>query len=165
MLASRARRIGVAIGLIVAAVVVAIVALGSGDGDDPPDRYTIAANRLCQTARQELAQAVREHRETFDEGNPSPLARSMFDAVGKLQFQLGELDVSDEKLRQAIEIKETVYSAEQPILDLITIPPKERVVADARELESIESEVREVAAGLGLDTCERLSLRLPPLPS
>jgi hypothetical protein len=158
------RRIGVAIGLVVVGIVVAIVALASGE-EGAADRSTLAANRLCKTAEQEIAQASRQHGGSFESGNTGPLARMMFDAVGKLQLALGQLDVPDDELEGTVELKGAVFSAEGPILSLIRVPPRKRVVADARELESIESEVEDTAAGLGFGECARLSLRLPPLSS
>jgi hypothetical protein len=168
MSGSRGRRIGVAIGFViaVAAVVVAVVALGSDDGESPPDRATIAANRLCKTARQEIAEATRKHGDAFEEGNTNPLAQGMFDAVGKLQYKLGKLDVSEDKLEAAVELETRVYETEEAaILDLITVPPSKRILADADKLEAIESEIKSAASELGYDECERLSLKVPPLAS
>jgi hypothetical protein len=164
--ASRARRIGVAVGLAVVAGAVVIFAAGSGDSDSLPDRSVIAANRLCHTARQEIGQAMQQRRRAFDSGDPSPLARSMFDAVGKLQLKLGNLDVADDMLEQAVELKQTVFEAEQPIIDLIRIavPEPKRILVDAKELESIEIQVHDLASSLGYDECARLRLRLPPVP-
>jgi type II secretory pathway pseudopilin PulG len=165
MFASRARRIGVAIGLVAVAAVVAVVALGSGDSDDGPDRATIAANRLCKTAIQEIAQATRQYGDAFEKGNTNPLARKMFDAAGELQAQLGGLAVPEDEFKEMVELKDRVFETEEPILDLIAIPPKKRVPTDARELESLESEAKSVASSLGFDECARLSFRVPPLAS
>jgi len=163
--ASRARRIGVAIGLVVVAGAVVIFAAGSGSSDSPPNHSVIAAKRFCHTARQEIEQAMREHSNAFEKGNTSPLARAMFDAFGKLQSQLDGLEVPDEELDELVELGDRVFEAEQPILDLIQIPPKKRVPTDARELESLESEAKSAASSLGFDECARLSLRVPPLAS
>jgi hypothetical protein len=163
--ASRARRIGVAAGLVAVAVVIAIVVLGSGDGNDTPDRVTIVANRLCKTAMQEIAQATRQHRDAFEKGNTNPLAQPMFNAVGELQAQLGGLEVPEDELDELVELRDRVFEAEQPILDLIAIPPRKRVRTDARELESLESEAKSAASSLGFDECARLSLRVPPFAS
>ena len=164
MFGSKRRRIGVAIGLAAVAAAVAIVALGSG-GSSAPDPTTIAINRLCHTARGEIEQAMQQDRSAFDSGNPSPLARVMFDAVGELQSQLGTLNVPTDKIEATVELRERLIEAETPILRLIKIPPRKRIPADAKELESIEAEVKSVASDRGFDECARLSLSLPPLPS
>jgi hypothetical protein len=163
MFDSTGRRIGVAIGIAVIVVVIAAVALASGGGDDgAPDRSTVVANRLCETARREIAEARKRYDSAFERGDTDQLARAMFDAVGRLQSKLATLDVPHESLEEAVELRNSVYEAEQPILDLITVPPKERIPEDAQELESLESEVHDVAVELGFEECERLSLEVPP---
>jgi hypothetical protein len=158
----------IAIGLAVVAIVVAIIALDSGSGgggDGAPDRYTLVANRLCRTARQEIAQARRRYRDAFESGNTNPLARSMFTAVGHLQDRLGRLNALHDHSVRALELHEAVFAWEYPIIDLIQISTsaRQRVRRDARKLESISSTVHDRASALNLDECARLHLGLPRL--
>ena len=163
MFDSSGRRIGVATALTGMVILIAVGGLGCSGGDSTPDRSPAVANRLCKTARQEIAQARRRYGGAFTRGDTDPLARKMFDAVGKLQSQLGVLDVPKDKLEATVALKERVYESEQPILDLITVPPRKQIPADARKLESIESEAKDIASELGFEECARLSLSVPPL--
>lgn len=155
MLASRTRRIDVAIGLL---ALLALVALGCGDSTGAADRYTVAANRLCGAAEARIARASRQHRDAFHDGDPSPLARSMFNAVGTLQSRLKTLEAPQDKLVGTLELSDTVFEAERPILELIGVPSEKRIRVDVQKLESVASRARNLASDLDLSTCARLRL-------
>jgi hypothetical protein len=158
---------GVSMGLAAIAIAVAFIVIGSGGDKGTPDRFTISANRLCRTARQEVTLAARRYRAAFYKGDPTELARSFFTAVGKLQSSLNTLEVSHEKLRPEVELHEAIFEWEVPLVSLIHLQTSERhlVKVRGRELESINVGVHETASALGLDECARLRLGMPPLPS
>jgi hypothetical protein len=166
MLASRGRRTGVATGCPVVVIMAATIAFGCGGAANTSDPYTAAANRLCRTAQDRLALATRQHRTAFHHGDPGPLARSMFTAIGTLQSKLDSLEPPNDELARAVELHGAVLEWERPIVDLIHISTSERkrVRGDAQQLESIEATVANRAAALGLNECAHLRVMIPRLP-
>jgi hypothetical protein len=154
----------IALGAIVVVVIVAAVA-ASGDSSSSSssssssDPYVTAANRLCRATARDVARAARRHGATLRQGNPAPLAQSLFLIVGHLHRQLGELHMPGAATVQAAELEIAEFAPEEAIIDLYHAAPTQsnRIHADLAKLESIGAEMKDAASSLGLDDCVALS--------
>jgi hypothetical protein len=143
---------------VATAIAVAVLVAGcGGSGDAAPDGYSAALNRLCSQARQKVAQAARAHGKQLEEGDPAPLAQSVFTAIGHLHVALGKETAPADQIARGVEFEQVELEEEKPIIDLIHFPSIAAAHADIGEVASLDARMQRLGKALEAEDCGRLA--------
>jgi len=145
---------------IAALAVSAAFALSSCGGADEPDRYTLAANRICTRMATKLEQLEHRWRSHPNHADPGDLARPMFTIVGDERVRLAALKAPKGQVVLTVELDQDLLNFENRLTDLIHLESLSRhdILATARTADAAGVEARKAASELGLARCASLPL-------
>lgn len=149
---------GTVLALFVA--VAAFLALDSGEEDAiPRDGYTLAAERICLDAKQEIVAAERRaaRRDTSD------FAGSLVPVVAAWRARFEALAVPADRGEQAQQLEAALLEAEAELAGLARAAKgggKSEILTSAREADAASARVEEAVAQLGLSECAAATIGL-----
>ena len=154
----KARAITAATLLAVAAAIVAFIALEPVKEESiPRDAYTVAADRMCLSAKREIV-GVERQAGTGPQHGPSEMARALLPIVATWRSQFRALQVPADRREKAEQLDRALRGVEIKIAKLARIAGEDNergMLASARDADAASARVEAAAASLGLAHCAR----------
>jgi hypothetical protein len=151
----------------VVVAVVAFLALEPSDDGIPRDAYTITADRLCLSAKQQIVAAERGSGDQRGPGDASVFARELVPIVTSWHSQLRELAVPVDRVEQARQLETALLEADVRIAALARVAADgnpRKTVASAKSADAASAGVEEAVAALGLSECAEATIGFTPAP-
>ena len=161
----RARLISTVTVLAIVVAIVSFIALDPGDDEIPRDDYTLAAERICLDAKQQIFATGQRLRARGSSGGASAFARDLLPAVSGWRLRFTELEVPADRSNEAAQLAAALREVEARIAKLARAArasDSERVVASAARADEASTAVEEAVSSLGLDECASVSLGFVP---
>jgi predicted nucleic acid-binding Zn ribbon protein len=153
----KARLITAATALALLVAVIAFFALDTAEEEAiPRDGYTLAAERICLDAKQEIVAAERQ-------ATAGSLASSLVPVVASWRAQFEALAVPADRGEQAQGLEAALLEAETELGGLARASragTKAEVLASAKEADAASARVEEAVAELGLGECAAATIGL-----
>ena len=149
-------------GATIVALVVAVaafIALSPNDDSIPRDRYTLAAEKVCLTSKQNIV--------GVGSVGGSAYARQLVVLVVSWREQLADLKVPEDRREQARQLDEALREVEIEVAALARISEtgnRARTLASAKRAEGATADVEQAIADLGLTKCARATIGVSPAP-
>lgn len=142
------------------ALLVAVVAFFALDADEeesiPRDAYTLAAERVCLDAKQEIVAAERQ-------ADAASVASFLVPVVASWRTQFEALAVPADRGEQAQSLEATLLEAETELAGLARVSEggaKAEILASAKQADAASARVEEAVAELGLSECAAVTIGL-----
>jgi hypothetical protein len=151
---------------IAIAIVVALIAFLTLNNDDdiPRDDYTVTADEMCVTAKQQIGTAANRSL-TAGVTVPSGYAAAIVPIVADWQRNFSELDVPTDRTEEATSLNDALVQVLIEAGALARLPgaaPSSAATAQAARVDAASQEVENAVADLGLDDCEHLQVTAAP---
>lgn len=160
------RLISAAIALAIAVAIASFLMLDEDEVDEiPRDAYTIAADRMCISAKRQIV-AV-ERRSLSQPGAPSvgALAEDLLPILATWRTDFRALKVPPDRLGHARRLDGSLRDAEIEIAALARVADPgggQRTLTSAKQADDAAAGVEEAISDLGLGRCARLALGFSP---
>jgi hypothetical protein len=161
----KARWVTAATALAIVVAIASFIVLEPDDDGIPRDGYTLAAERICLDAKQQIFAVGQSFRASADSEGTSEFARDLLPAVTAWRLQLAEMEVPDDRVNEAAQLITALREVEARIARLARAARAsgpEGTVASAAQADEASTAVEEAVASLGLDECANVKLGFIP---
>jgi hypothetical protein len=146
--------------IVLATVVVVLVVPASRTDTSSGDAYTKHANRLCQTAVQQIVAAGRRYNSASLRRPLGSFAESLARIVGDVRARLGTLAPPVGRIEAIVSMEGAMLESENRLIQVAQ--GRGRAATRARLAVAASTRVDEAASSAGLAECARLSLAVAP---
>lgn len=160
----RGRLLTAGTALALAIAIAAFIALSpADDGTIPRDAYTLAAERICLNAKQQIVGAERRSVEDAKHGRQAELAQSLVPIVATWRAEMGILKTPSDRLEQVNALDAQLRGVEIQIAKLARATDsgdRGQIISQAKRVDAQTRRVETAIKDLGLEECAHETIGL-----
>jgi zinc-ribbon domain len=160
----RARIVTGATAFAVFVAIIGFIALEPAEDSIPRDAYTIAADRMCIEAKQQIVAAERRSLRQSSRGGSVGFARTLVPIVTNWHSEFAALGVPKDRTEQTLALDGALQNAGIQIAALALIADRgteKRTLQQARRVDAATADVETAVSDLNLERCASETIGFP----